>query len=99
MCRQRLGALIAVSCAVLGGAALVTATGVLAESGLDAHLPAGRLARAAVLVSAPQQLSQYQDLAVAVPARATVPATLVDRLRRLPGVTAAAGDVSFPAAV
>jgi putative ABC transport system permease protein len=99
MCRRRLGALLAVFCAVLGGAALVTGTGVLAETGLRGHLPAARLAGATVLVSAPQQVPQYQDLSVALPERATVPATLTDRLRHLPGVTAAAGDVSFPAAV
>ena len=52
MVRHRLAALVAVACAVLGGAALITGTGVLAESGLRSHLPAGRLAGADVVVGA-----------------------------------------------
>ena len=99
MARHRVAALIAVFCAVLGGAALVTATGVLAESGLRSHLPAGRLAGADVLVSADQTYHPPEDLPIGLPERRPVPAELVGRLGRLPGVAAAVGDVSFPAAV
>ncbi|RZS80041.1 putative ABC transport system permease protein [Motilibacter rhizosphaerae] len=83
LARRRVLALLAVVVAVLGGVALVTATGVLAESGLRSHVPAGRLAGAGVVVTAPQG----------------VPATLPARLAAVPGVTAAVGDVSLPAAV
>ncbi|MGY2065412.1 FtsX-like permease family protein [Blastococcus sp. SYSU DS0619] len=98
MARRRLAALVAVVCAVLGGAAIVTGTGVLAESGLRSEVPVGRLAAADVLVSADQTLRQG-DLPVALPERAGVPADLADRLAGLPGVTAAAGDLAFAAAV
>ncbi|MEU2744636.1 hypothetical protein ABZ656_57980, partial [Streptomyces sp. NPDC007095] len=55
MVRHRITALIAVACAVVGGAALITGTGVLAESGLRSHLPAGRLGGADVVVAADQE--------------------------------------------
>ncbi|CAM5579437.1 ABC transporter permease [Streptomyces violaceorubidus] len=99
MAAHRITALLAVACAVLGGAALITATGVLAESGLRSQLPPGRLGGADVVVAAGQELHPSGDLPVALPERATVPARLVDRLAALPGVTAAVGDIGFPAAL
>ncbi len=99
MVGHRVTALIAVACAVLGGAALVTATGVLAESGLRSHLPAGRLAGASVVVAADQEVHPPGDLPLALPERRRIPAQLVGELGKLPGVTAAVGDISFPAAL
>ncbi len=99
MARHRVTALLAVAFAVLGGAALVTGIGVLAESGLRSHAPAGRLATADVVVSADQTFRPGGDLPIALPERARVGADWVDRVRRLPGVAVAVGDVSFPAAV
>lgn len=52
MAAHRITALLAVACAVLGGAALLTTTGVLAESGLRSQLPPGRLGGADVVVAA-----------------------------------------------
>ena len=102
MAGRRVTALIAVAVAVLGGTALVTATGVLAESGLRSHVPAGRLAGADLVVAASQTRTPPGELAIAtvtLPERATVPAGLVAALATVPGVTAAVGDVSFPAAL
>jgi len=99
MARRRFAALLAVACAVLGGAALVTGTAVLAESGWRSHLPPGRLAGAGVVVGADQVFRPGDGPSLALPERATVPASLVARLAHLPGVTAAVGDLSFPAAV
>ncbi|MFJ9904463.1 FtsX-like permease family protein [Streptomyces sp. NPDC101152] len=99
MVRHRLAALVAVACAVLGGAALITGTGVLAESGLRCHLPAGRLAGADVVVAADQEYHPPGDLPIALPERRTVPARLVAELTQLPGVTDAVGDLGFPAAL
>ena len=98
LARHRISALLAVAAAVLGGAALVTGTGVLAESGLRSHLPPGRLGGADLVISANQIVRPAQDLPLALPERRPVPAGLVDRLARIPGVTAAVGDLSFPAA-
>ncbi|MFE1584295.1 FtsX-like permease family protein [Streptomyces sp. NPDC058737] len=99
MAAHRITALLAVACAVLGGAALITTTGVLAESGLRSQLPPGRLGGADVVVAAGQEFRPSGDLPLALPERATVPARLVDRLAALPGVTAAVGDIGFPAAL
>jgi putative ABC transport system permease protein len=97
--RHRIGALVAVACAVLGGAALVTGTGVLAESGLRAHVPTDRLAGVDLVVAARQSVPQQQDLPVALPERARVPVALVAEIAKVPGVSAAIGDLSFPAAL
>jgi putative ABC transport system permease protein len=97
--RHRIAALVAIGCAVLGGAAFVTGIGVLAESGFRSHTPVGRLARADVVVSADQTFTPAEDLPISLPERVRVPGDLVSRLARLPGVTAAIGDLSFPAAV
>jgi putative ABC transport system permease protein len=99
MARHRVAALLAVGCAALGGGAFVTGIGVLAESGWRAHAPVSRLAGADVVVSASQTVEPDGDFPIALPERARVPGDLVDRLARLPGVAAAIGDVSFPAAV
>ncbi|WP_328454810.1 FtsX-like permease family protein [Streptomyces sp. NBC_00386] len=99
MVGHRITALIAVACAVLGGAALITGTGVLAESGLRSHLPVGRLGGADVVVAADQEFHPSGDLPIALPERRTVPAELVGELAELPGVTEAVGDIGFPAAL
>ncbi|MEU9876513.1 FtsX-like permease family protein [Streptomyces phaeochromogenes] len=99
MAGHRITALLAVACAVLGGAALITGTGVMAESGFRSQLPAGRLAGAEVVVSTEQSFDSGPDLPIALPERGTVPAKLVDELAQLPGVTAAVGDIGFPAAL
>ncbi|MFJ7237876.1 FtsX-like permease family protein [Streptomyces olivaceus] len=99
MAVHRITALLAVACAVLGGAALITTTGVLAESGLRSQLPPGRLGGADVVVAADQEFHPSGDLPVALPERATVPGRLVERLAALPGVTDAVGDIGFPAAL
>ena len=99
MAGHRITALLAVACAVLGGAALITGTGVMAESGFRSQLPAGRLAGAEVVVSTGQSFDSGPDLPIALPERGTVRAELVDELAQLPGVTAAVGDISFPAAL
>ncbi|WP_327396280.1 FtsX-like permease family protein [Streptomyces phaeochromogenes] len=99
MAGHRITALLAVACAVLGGAALITGTGVMAESGFRSQLPAGRLAGVEVVVSTEQSFDSGPDLPIALPERGTVPAKLVDELAQLPGVTAAVGDIGFPAAL
>lgn len=99
MTAHRITALLAVACAVLGGAVLITATGVLADSGLRSQLPPGRLGGADVVVAADQEYHREADLPIPLPERATVPARLTDRLAGLPGVTAAVGDIGFPAAL
>lgn len=99
MVRHRVSAVLAVACAVLGAAAFVTATGVLFESGLRSHLPSGRLGGANVIVAAKQSVSTPGDLDPALPVRRKISGELVSQLARVPKVTAALGDISFPAAI
>ncbi|SDL22493.1 FtsX-like permease family protein [Nonomuraea jiangxiensis] len=94
----RIGGLVVVFVAVLGGMALLTATGVIVDSGFRSQLPL-RLVQAEVMVSARQSIPVKEDLPVALPERAPVPGSLVGVVREVPGVAAAVGDLSFPAAV
>lgn len=96
MARKRIGGLIAVACAVLGGAAMVTATAVLAETGASSHLPADRLAAADLLITADQSypLPENPDLPFAE--RVPVAADLAATAASVPGVEAAVPDLSFP---
>ncbi|WP_433259117.1 FtsX-like permease family protein [Streptosporangium sp. CA-135522] len=94
----RIGGLVVVFAAVLGGMALVTATGVMVDSGFRSQ-PAVRLAGADVVVSARQSIPREEDLPVALPERATVPSSLVGAVSGVPGVADTVGDLSFPAAV
>ncbi|AKU18019.1 FtsX-like permease family protein [Luteipulveratus mongoliensis] len=97
--KARLGEVVAIFCAVAVGAALVTACAVLAETGFRSHLPASRLAGADVVVSGVQHVAQDEDLDVPLPDRVPVDERLVDRVRAVPGVAEATGDVSFTAAL
>ncbi|MEU1087340.1 FtsX-like permease family protein [Streptomyces sp. NPDC005892] len=99
MAAHRITALIAVACAVLGGAVMITGTGVLAESGLRSHLPPGRLGGADVVVAADQEYHTSGDLPLALSERAAIPTALVKQLAALPDVTDAVGDIGFPAAL
>ncbi|WP_031083534.1 ABC transporter permease, partial [Streptomyces sp. NRRL WC-3549] len=74
MMRRRIAALLAVMCATLGGAAMVTGIGVLAETGLRSHAPVERLSLADVVVSASQTYHPGDDLPISLPERARVPA-------------------------
>ncbi|MRJ78313.1 FtsX-like permease family protein [Aeromicrobium sp. SMF47] len=99
MARHRLTSLVAIACAALGGAALVTATGVLTESGLRSHAPVGRLAGAEIVVTAPQSVSAPESIPAVLPERNRIPGDLVAGLAEVPGVRHVVGDVSFPAAL
>lgn len=99
MARHRLTSLIAVACAVLGGVALLTATGVLAESGLRSHGPIGRLTGADIVVTGSQTVRAPGNIAALLPERHRISSTVVADLSDLPGVRHAVGDISFPAAL
>src|SRR5256885_10215540 len=88
---RRAAAMVAVACAALGGAALVTGTAVLAESGLRAHVPAGRLGGAHLVIAADQTYRSPRELPLALPQRRTLPASTVDRLAGLARVATPGG--------
>lgn len=99
MARHRITSLVAVACAALGGAALVTATGVLTESGLRSHAPVGRLGGADIVVAAPQTVHAPENVPAVLPERNRIPGDVAERLTSIPGVQRVVGDVSFPAAL
>src|SRR5919198_3755837 len=92
--RHRKGPFVGMFVAVLCAAALVTALGVLFESGLRAGVPPQRYAGAPVVVGAQQSIPVEEDLDQPYSERVPVPADLVDRVAAVPGVAKAIGDVT-----
>ncbi|MEU7747881.1 FtsX-like permease family protein [Nonomuraea sp. NPDC049158] len=97
------GAFVALFCA----AALVCACGMLLETGLRGSVAPERYAGAPVIVSGDQYARQTvresetktKTKAKQLSERAWVPASLADRLRRMPGVSRVVAEVTFPAYV
>ncbi|MFJ7905986.1 FtsX-like permease family protein [Kitasatospora sp. NPDC096204] len=89
--------------ALLLGAAVVVACGVLLQTGLTASLQPTRYANAPVVVAAEQAVTFQRKIGedteteeLTVPERARTDAALVARLAALPGVAAARPDTAFP---
>ncbi|MGW2176569.1 ABC transporter permease [Streptomyces sp. NPDC001732] len=86
--------------ALLLAAAIVSACGILLETGLRASVPAERYAKAPVVVAADQQIhlkfgADDPDTPVTVPDTARLPLSLVDRAATAPGAATAIGDVTY----
>ncbi|MFJ6656801.1 FtsX-like permease family protein [Streptomyces sp. NPDC091377] len=89
--------------ALMMSALIVSACGILLETGARASVPAQRYAKAPVVVGADQHArlvvgsgdSRYESVGP-VPDTARVDAALADRAARAPGVAAAVPDVTFP---
>ncbi|MFF2747024.1 FtsX-like permease family protein [Kitasatospora sp. NPDC058048] len=89
--------------ALLLGAVVVVACGVLLQTGLTASLKPARYADAPVVVAAEQAVKiqkkvgkDTETVEQATPERARTDAALVGRLAALPGVAAARPDTAFP---
>lgn len=85
--------------AVLLASVLITALGVLVESGLRGGLPPQRYAGADVVVSGVQALPVVEDADLALPERVRLPRDVADAVADVPGVAEAAGDVGVPLSV
>ncbi|MFJ1611970.1 FtsX-like permease family protein [Streptomyces sp. NPDC088251] len=88
--------------ALLLAAAIVSACGILLETGLRASVPAERYAKAPVVVAADQRVHTTvgsgkgaHDDATPVPDTARLPESLVGKAASAPGAAAAIGDVSY----
>ncbi|MER5361838.1 FtsX-like permease family protein [Streptomyces sp. NPDC002785] len=88
--------------ALLLAAAIVSACGILLETGLRASVPADRYAKAPVVVAADQQIHMIvgrgdgeYDAGAPVPDTARLPESLVGRAASAPGAAAAIGDVTY----
>jgi putative ABC transport system permease protein len=96
MVRQRKAAFVGVFVAVLCGSTLITALGVLFESGLRAGVPPQRYAAAAVVVGGAQALPLAEDVDPFFGERVPLAAEAVGTIAAVPGVDRAVGDVSVP---
>lgn len=94
--RQRKAGFAAVFVAVLGGSTLVTALGVLLESGLRAGVPPQRYAAAAVVVGGAQAFPLAEDIDPYFSERVPLPASAVGKIAAVAGAGRAVGDVSVP---
>jgi putative ABC transport system permease protein len=94
--RQRKAGFVGVFVAVLCGSALVTALGVLFESGLRAGVPPQRYAAAAVVVGGAQAFPLAEDIDPHFGERVPLPAEAVGKIAAVPDVDRAVGDVSVP---
>jgi putative ABC transport system permease protein len=104
--RTRRGSFIGAFVAMFCAAAFVAACGMLLQTGLSGVVPPQRYAGAPLLVAADQNLhftkeDKDKTKTKSKPATDTVrlPASVVARVRVLPGVAAAVPEVTFPATV
>jgi len=92
--RNHKAGLAGVFVAVLFGSAVLTACGVLIDSGLRGGYPPERYAAASVVAGAPQSLAVSGDTSQSYTERVRVPVDWVNEIVRVPGVKTAVGDVS-----
>lgn len=104
--RARKGGFIGAFTALLCAAALITACGVLLETGLRGGIPTERYADTPVVVTADQNLhwtkhkkGKEKVKSKPLTERAWLAADTADKLRGIPGVTAVVPEVTFPATV
>ena len=95
--RGRLGTFAGALVALFAASVLAMAWGMQFEAVLRAAPPVERYAGAAAVVTGDQQVGPDRD--VLLPERARVSTGLVSQLAAVPGVRAAIGDVSVPAAL
>src|SRR2546423_3869708 len=95
--RSRIGIFAGTLLAFFASAVLVMAGAMLLQAALRTHPPVERYAGAAALVTGHQVVGTENK--VVLGERARVSASLVNRLAALPGVRAAIGDTSVPAAL
>ncbi|WP_065959349.1 ABC transporter permease [Streptomyces sparsogenes] len=81
--------------ALVLAAAIVSACGILLESGLRATVPPGRYAHTPVVLTAHQRVGSQEESEPA-PDRVRLDASLVATAARTPGAAAAAPDLTFP---
>ena len=94
--RHHRGGFAGVFVAVFLCAALITAMGVLIESGLRGGTAADRLQGADVVVGAPQSLPVVEDMDAPLSERVLLPADTVEEIASVPGVEQAIGSVTIP---
>ncbi|MEU1605736.1 FtsX-like permease family protein [Micromonospora matsumotoense] len=103
MLRHRKGSAVATLLAMTAGVLILMSLGVLVESGLRFTAAPQRYAAADVVVAnrditlTSTTLGEKETTTVALPEGGTVPASMVDRIRQLPGVATVIADRTVPA--
>ena len=97
--RARRGGFVAAFVALFCGAVVITAGGVLLESGLRSGVPAERYAAADVVVGGKQVHTETGGPATPFAERVTLPAAVADRIGRVPGVRMAVPERSVEVTV
>jgi putative ABC transport system permease protein len=97
--KGRKAGFVAAFIALLCGAAMITACGVLVDSGLRAGIPTERYAAAQVVVAADQSLPVTNEMAQRFAERVPVPPADVTKIAQVPGVRRAVADVSVSVGV
>ncbi|MEV4897850.1 ABC transporter permease, partial [Nonomuraea sp. NPDC055795] len=92
--RGRKGGFAAVLIAIAVGSAVITACGVLLETGIGSGVPAERYHGAAVVVGGYQAMPVEGDADPRLSERVRLPADTVAKVAAVPGVESAVGDVS-----
>ncbi|TDV53870.1 ABC transporter permease [Actinophytocola oryzae] len=92
--RHRKGPFVGMFVAVLAAAALVTALGVLFESGLRSGVPPQRFAGVPVVVGAQQALPVEEDIDLPFSERVPLPVDVVAKVGAVAGVERAIGDTA-----
>ncbi|HET6988213.1 MAG TPA: ABC transporter permease, partial [Kribbella sp.] len=96
--RHRKSGFIATFVAVVFGTGIVMACGGLMETGIRSNVEPQRLAATSLVVTGNQShLRPGAEDATPLPERVGVPAELVAKIRSVQGVSAAIGDLTFPA--
>jgi len=95
--RARRTAFAAAFVAVFVGSALITASGILLDSGLRSGVPPQRYASAPVVVTAKQSISTAEGVEQRFAERVPLPVERADEIARVPGVASAVPDVSVAA--
>ncbi|MFE0530914.1 ABC transporter permease [Micromonospora parva] len=94
--KGRKGGFVAAFVAVLFGSAVITACGILLESSERSGVPTERYRAADLVVGASQALPVADDVDPRFGERATLPASRVGDVARVPGVRSAIAEVNVP---
>jgi putative ABC transport system permease protein len=97
--RARRATFAAAFVAVFAGSALITASGILLESGLSAGIPPQRYAAAAVVVTAGQLASTEDGAGERYGERVPLPVARIADITRVPGAASVVPDVSTAASL
>lgn len=94
LARQRVGAMLMIAFAVAGGAVLITAAGLLMQTGIAATAPVGSLSKADIVVTGQRSFEQPEDFDIPLAQSAGVDPDVQQQLATNPDVHEATGRIT-----